>query len=237
MAIAYDNSSSGANAEAASLTVSHTASGSDLYAVIVVGTLSNNTTTPVTTSCTYNGSACTKVASDGRSVGANRYLQNDVYIYADPPAGAYNVVASFSGAACLSGSLVVATYTGVDVHNAVGNADGDSTAPSCSVTTTVAATYVVGGVVANNAGSQTIAPGADITERKEQSAPGNYSADDHRTTIQDKAVASAGAATFNATLGTSDDWAIAAVELKPAAAGGASQAPRTMHQFRMRRRV
>lgn len=224
MAIAFDAASSGANKELTSLIVSHTATGSDLYAVIIVGTLSNNTSTPVTTSCTYAGNACTKVASSGLSLGTNRFLQNDTYIYADPATGAQNVVASFSGAGALSASVVVATYTGVDIHNAIGNANGTSTGPTCSVTTTVANTYVVGGIAAFNAGSQTVAPGTDITERREQAAPGNYTGDDHITTIQDKAVASAGATTFNGTLGTSAGWAIAAVELKPVAAAGGKPA-------------
>lgn len=219
MAIAYDNASSGANKESTSLTVSHTATGSDLYAVIVIGTISNNTSSPVTTSCTYAGSSCTKVASDGRSIGTNRYLQNDTYIYPAPPTGAQNVVATLSASpAPLSTSLVVATYTGVYSYNAVNAADGASTAPSVSVTTTAANTYVVGGIVAFNSGSQTVAPGTDITERAEQSAPGNYTDDDHRTTIQDKAVASAGATTFNGTLGTSAQWGITGVELWPSGA-------------------
>lgn len=230
MAVGFDTASSGANAEQASLTVSHTAGGADRYAVITVGTISNQTSTPATTSCTYGGNACTKVAGDGRSLGTNRYLQCDVFIYADPPASAQNVVVSLESA--LAASLVVATYTGVDVHGAVGNADGSGTAASCSVTTTVANTYVTGGVAAFDGGSQTLAPGTSVNERAEQAAPGNFANDDHRAAAADKAAASAGAVTFDYTLGVSAVWAIAAVELKPAAASG--QPPRTMHQFRMR---
>lgn len=221
--MAFDAASSGANAEQASLTVSHSASGSDLYAVIIVGTISNLTSTPATVSCTYDGGACTRVAYDGRSAGTNRYVQCDVFILADPPTGARNVVASLANA--LSASLVVMTFSGIDVHGAVGNGDGNSSAASCSVTTTVNGATVVGGVAAFDGGSLSLTPGTDITERREQAAPGNYSNDDHRTAGADKAAATAGAVTFDYALGTSTKWGIAAVELKPVTGGGGGGKP------------
>lgn len=224
MAIAFNAESHGNNTEAASLTVSHTAAGDDRYAVITVGTVSNNTTNPVTVSVTYAGNACTRVAYDGRSLGTNRYGQVETWIYADPPTGSQNVVASFSTYGCLSGSMIVCSYTGVDVHGNVGNADGSDTTPTCSVTTTVANAYVAGSVAGLNVGAQTLSPGSGITERADFTAAGPYTNDDQRVAAMDKAVASAGATTFDATLSASANWAISAVELKPVATAGGKPA-------------
>lgn len=218
MAIAFDAVSSNVQAGLTPPSVSHTATGSDLYAVIVVGHVSNNTTTPETVSCTYDGNACTKVDSAGLTLGTNRYLHVDLFIYADPPTGAATVAASYAagGAATLSGSLHVATYTGVSIHNNHDGATGTDTSPTVSITTAVDNAYVVGGIVASEQADDTsIAAGAGITERAEDEAEGTNAGDDHNLNLQDKAVASAGATTFNGTIDASEQWGIVGVELQP----------------------
>lgn len=218
MAIAFDAVSTNVQTGTTPPSVSHTATGSDLYAVIVIGHVSNNTTTPETVTCTYDGNAATKVDSAGLTLGTNRYLHIDLFVYADPPTGAKTVTAVYAagGAAALSGSLIVATYTGVSTHAAHDSDTGSDTGPTLSVTTTEDNAYVVGGIIASEQSDDTsIAPGADITERSEDEAEGDFSGDDHNLSLQDKAVASAGATTFNGTIDSSDEWGIVAVELQP----------------------
>jgi hypothetical protein len=215
--IAFDAVSSDTDTTTAP-SVSHTATGSDLYAVILVAHVSNNTTTPDIVTCTYDGNACTLVDSAGLTLGTNRYLHIDLFIYADPPTGAKTVAATYAagGAAALSGSLIVATYTGVGTHSAHNSATGTDTGPTVSVTTAVNNAWLVGGIAASEqADATSITAGANITERAEVEAEGDFTGDDHNNALLDKAVASAGASTFNGTIDTSEQWAIAAVELQP----------------------
>jgi hypothetical protein len=219
ISIAFDAVSSDTDPGGTAPSVTHTATGSDLYAVIAVAHVSNNTTTPETVSCTYDGNACTKIDSAGLTLGTNRYLHIDLFVYADPPTGAKTVAASYTagGVVALSGSLIVATYTGVGSHNAHSSATGTDTSPTVSVTTTVANAYLVGGIAASEqADATSIAAGSGLTERAEVEAEGGFTGDDHNLNLQDKAVAAAGASTFNGTIDTSEQWAIAAVELLPA---------------------
>lgn len=220
MAIAFDAVSGGVNAEQSSLTFSHAAAGADRYAVIVVATMSNQTNTPVTTTCAYAGNSCVFVAGDGRSLGTNRYLRVDVFVLANPPTGSQAVVASFSGAACLAAAVIVATYTGVATHGTYGNADNNNATPGCVVTTAVDEARIVGGVVAYDGGTQGISPGTATTERLEIDAPGHYLSDDITAALADEAVATAGATAFDFTLVNAAHWGLVAVELRPVATAG-----------------
>lgn len=104
MAIAYDTSVDGGNALAASLTYSHTCTGTNRIIFVAAGTINGNTLT-----ATYNGVSMTSIESEtaGTITTYFFYLKN-------PASGANNVVVTISaGSAGNSISAVSASYNGV----------------------------------------------------------------------------------------------------------------------------
>lgn len=104
MAIAYDSFSSGKSNSTASLTVSHTCSGSDR--ILLVQTMCNGA---FTTGVTYNGTAMTLLLQDKNGGGGGS--GTGVYYLINPDSGTHDIVASLSTNYIV---LTAASYTGVD---------------------------------------------------------------------------------------------------------------------------
>ncbi len=115
-------------------------------------------------------------------------------------------------------TLVVTEYTGANngVGVNTGAATGTSTAPSCTFTTGASDSWIIGGIVQQTASGGPYTPGSGSVERAD-STNNNISfwmADEPAT---------GGSDTFNATSTGSFRWAIAAFELKAAAAAAGGQ--------------
>lgn len=144
MAIAFDFSNKGTTAgNQASLTVSHTCTGSNLALIVAVTTYVN--ADPIT-SVTYNGVPMTQISKQAVSgFGINNYQY--MYGLLSPATGANNIVVNVSPNSSID--LASASYTGVkqsglpDAFN-TGNATG--TAVTASVTTIADNCWVVVGV-------------------------------------------------------------------------------------------
>lgn len=127
--IAFDSATGGTPTTATSLTISHTASGNDRFALVGIRTSTNNT--DVVTGVTYGGVAMTRIGTVA-SGSVRAYL----YGVIAPATGAQNVVASLSGSNAVDG--VVATYTGVSQFrfpDATNTQQGGGTSGSVSTTT------------------------------------------------------------------------------------------------------
>ena len=198
MAIAFDAVSLGNGASVNSLTIAHTCAGSNL--VLVVDVRVSDLTTTVT-GITYNGVALTKI--DSQTAPAGRSIEKWYLI--NPATGANNCVISLSAS---PGSVRgdVRSYTDVHQTTAIGTpakASGTSTAPTVNVTSATDERVVDGIAHANNT-TQTV--GAGQTQRGSQ------------TGMATSEEAGAASVTMSWTLAGSEDWAIIAVALKPAAA-------------------
>lgn len=223
MAIAYDNKSQvGATADD-TIDVSHAAAGSDLYAVIVVAALHGDVATR-TFAVTYGGNACTQLEVENRTAGG-KFLQTELWVYADPPAGASTVASAISGTGTTNThSLAVVTFSGVSAHGDSSQATGNNAVPSVTVTTSGAA-VVVGGFGVKEAGGVGGTPGTNVTERWDFETEGPNTGDDHNNMGGQKDAAGAGDHTFDYTLAADYHWCGVAVELQPVVAVGGSSVP------------
>lgn len=134
MSIAFNTSTQGkANAGSASLTISHTAAGSDRIAII--GVVNQNATSGIVTGVTYGGVACTNVINN---VQAGSGARLSIWYFIAPSTSATNVVISRSAT---TGALYgqVLSYTGAsqtgqpDSSNSQGGT-GNVTSRTCTTT-------------------------------------------------------------------------------------------------------
>lgn len=116
MAIAFDATSNN-SADTQNLTVSHTATGSDRFALIGV---MNSGTAP--SSVTYGGSACTLILTEGRL---------HLYRITAPATGAQNVTANQGS---VQNTIIgVVTYAGVDQTTPIGTAVSNTNTEQTSI--------------------------------------------------------------------------------------------------------
>lgn len=190
MAIAIDAVSSGKTAAGASatLTISHTVSGSNR--AIIVGVSANLATAGVT----YNGVAMTQAVaqSSGGPRGAIFYLVN-------PDTGTHDIVITISSAGRIVGGGI--SFTGVDISSPIGttnSATGTSTTPSVALTNVPASAFVVD---TGGAGNRTWTVDASQVERW------NLIEDSNNVTGVGSTEAGAGGTnTMSWTLGSSGEW-------------------------------
>lgn len=143
MAIAFDSSSSGIGGSA-SITVSHTCSGSDRVLFVVWRTTGD--ATPNVSSASYAGEAMTLVDVQG----ANNDLNNAVYLYyiLNPATGTNDISVTMQSTATI-GSLAAASYTGVGSIGATNKTYGTTSGNyTNTVTTTKDNSWLVMGAYA-----------------------------------------------------------------------------------------
>lgn len=148
MAIAFDTTSSG-SANATSLTVSHTCTGTNLFLFVIVRDL-NNTLTGVT----YNSVSMTQVGST-QSVGGNNI---SVWRLFGPATGANDIVATKSSGTS-NIRISAASYSGVNQSalDASGQDTAGSTDPWTQALTSIADNCWHLWGVGNNSGTETAA--------------------------------------------------------------------------------
>lgn len=198
----HDASSSGSAANATSITVAHTCSGTDRCLFVGITTKDE-----ATTSRTYAGVALTSVGQ----IANGTSCRSELWQLVAPATGANNIVANFGETDVVLGGE---SMTGVDQTTPTGTAataTGTSTAPSVNVS---GATDDLA-VDCMSAVQQTATVGAGQTQR--WNATGG-------TSVRGAGSTEPGAATVTMswTLGASVAWAIVAVAAK--AAGGAPPA-------------
>jgi hypothetical protein len=206
------NTSSSARSSA---TFSHeVAAGDDrllIVSVMVRGSITAN-------SVTYGGTALTKAIS--RAAGGNGNCTTEIWYLIAPPVGTANVVVTFSGSADPS-AIAAVNVTGADQSSPIGATNSNVATIGTNITmsiTTLNDTSLILGAATNYGGdTDPFTPGADITELWDN-ATGTSTSSDNGQWGGYKNAMTAGAYTFNTTSSSSDDWTIAAVEIKKSAA-------------------
>ena len=211
MAVVFDAVGSG-TAKAASLTFSHTCTGSDLVLLVWIASRFNDVT-----GATYNTVAMTSMGASQANTGANSYLFG--FYLANPATGPNNVVISAASSGFLAAGSV--SFTGVNQTTPVTGyttANGSSTTPSVTAGGTPGSDDMISDGVAGrvNAASTTTA-GADQTEQWDVLA---VAGDANQQSYGSTQAGSVSPATMSWTVGTSMSWAAGAVVVEAAAAGG-----------------
>ena len=223
MAITYDAVSTG-TATSNTVACTHTAAGANRVAVVVVAGIRNSTTDWDYDSVTYDSVSMTRQVTIGSNPAAGRDMRVEIWTLLSPntTAGA-TVSATVAGVTLLSSSIAVTTYAGASAIGASNSATAATgTAATVSVTTTVANSWLIGGVGAFEQASATGTPGVDVTERWDFEAAGSFTADDHNNMGGHRACTTAQAYAFAYTIPTTNDWYALAVEVTAAVTGGAS---------------
>ena len=199
-----DTTSSG-QTTTASVTISHTASGSNRLMLVGVSMTKETGGVPSVSTITYNGAPLTLVGSQATSDNKGRI---EIWRLIAPATGTHDVVGTLSGAP--DGATVgVITFTGVNQSTPLGSfasAVGDSAAASVTVTSG-ANELVFDTLVVEGSANKDLVPGGGQTERWD---------------LFQAPAANGGASTEvgAASIGMSwsfptDKWAIGAVSIKP----------------------
>jgi len=220
VAIVYDAVSTG-TAKALTVSCTHTCAGSDRAVVAVVAGIRNSATDWDFDSVTYDSVAMTRQLTTGANATPARDMRVEIWTLLNPnTTGGATCEATVAGVALLSASIAVVSFANVSAIGASNSALGVGTAATVSVTTTVANSWLAGGVGAFDQASATGTPGVGVTERWDFEAAGDYAADDHNNMGGHRATTTVGAYAFAYTTPTSDDWFALAVELTPIPSGG-----------------
>jgi hypothetical protein len=131
MSIQYDKLSTGSFVTATSKTVSHTPVNTN-YGIVLAFQIGEQNISDV--SCTYAGNAMTAIGIGVTTTNAHVYA----FYYLNPPAGANNVIASWTTND--AGWIHVVGFTGVDQNTPIGTpvtSSGSSTTPSVTVASAI----------------------------------------------------------------------------------------------------
>lgn len=208
MAIAHDATTNATPiSDAASMTFSHTVSGTDRLLVVKVG---KRGAAGVTVTVTYGGASMTQQISQ---TGPN-FQEVLIFTLIAPATGANNVVVTFS-ASVNQGFASASSYTGVDqttpMDAAATGTSGTSATASHSITTVTDNAWVVDNVIVD-ALSITMTAATGRTERTNQTNNQTFGTSDRGP------ISPAGSVTMDWTF-TSADWTIALAALRPAVSG------------------
>lgn len=237
MAIAYDTiSANTSSANATTLSVNHTASGSDRVAVVILCLMRNATGGIAATSATYGGNAMTERATIEReSAAASKTYRIYIYTYVAPPTSSTAVVCNWDTNAIAS-SIHVLTFTGVDQSdeydtNATAEISGSST-PVLDVTTGEANTWIVGGLMMRGGDTTPFTPDA-ATERYDGNTGSDTTSD---IGFAGGTIVAATATTydFGWTAAATDGGVIAAISIREAGAAPSGLTKQAMYYQRMR---
>ena len=210
------NSSSSSRTSA---TFSHTVpAGDNRLLIVTVGVRGSLSVSSVT----YGGTnlALAKAESSGSSSGE----RTEIWYLAAPSTGANNVVVTYASTVNPDG-IAALSYTGANQSNPIGATAGaqatSGTDTTVDITTTESNSLIVGGLANLGADTDPHAPGSGTTERYDfQSGTSTISDDTYAG--GEESTTTAGTYTFNFTSNASDDWTIAAVEVKGVSGTAAS---------------
>lgn len=203
-------------------TLNHSCGGVQRLLVVVFTGMDNVAVSWSVSSVTYNGVALTQVAA-GEELGNNRAVRTEVWVLVNPPAGSAYQVSLTPSVGLSSYSLAAISLSGVDQTTPTGVAgadNGNKSAFSVGLTTTVADAWLIGGAGIRN-GTLSWTPGSGVTEIYEQ-ASGSNTADDVVGCGNYRVCTAAGAYTLAATASGVNRGVMAGVEVKPAAAAPAA---------------
>lgn len=157
MAVAFQNKTSNSTSGASSLTVSHTASGSNLIAVVAIS--ADYGASGYTTSVTYNGVSMTQAIEVQPTFDAG---DSSIWYLVNPATGTQSVVANFASST-RNTQMVVYTFTGASqsspIDNSGVNGNSASTSIAKSITTNVDGCMVVDALSTNQGASTPTANG------------------------------------------------------------------------------
>ena len=214
---AVDAVSSGTTA-ASSLSLTHTTSGDDR--LMLVGVSINNDNLETVSSINYGGAPLALVGAVSHQGSGGDDSRVEIWRLVDPPAGAHELLVTFSADLLRYAVVGAITLTGVDQVDPLGSF-ASSYADSATASVTVASAQgelVLGVVACETCTSMSFAPLA--AGRWGQAAGGG-------NTIGAGATIDGGGAqiTLSASLGSSDHWAMGGVSIKPATDSTASPSP------------
>mgnify|MGYP001572761043 CR=1 FL=1 len=201
MAIAFDAATSAQATAASSISLSHTASGSDRRAFIGVGNSAESVAT--VTGVTYGGSSCTALWN----FTAQTYYHNAGFDFIAPAASSQTVTATLANADDEL-TLGVITFTGAHQSTAptTATANGSGTAPSVAVAS-ASDRMVVDNVYLGNPNATV---GAGQTQRWQQNVSTS-------TTGAGSTETGSATTTMSWTTTPSDSWTIGAASYFPSA--------------------
>ncbi|MCP4387785.1 MAG: LamG domain-containing protein, partial [Gammaproteobacteria bacterium] len=184
--------------------------GSDRLMLVGVSLLNEDLET--VTSVTYNGTGLTFVGQ----VSQGNDSRVEIWAYVNPPVTTANVVVTFNEQVQLGAIVGIVTFTGVDQatpYGAFQSNSGDSTTASATVSSSNG--ELVFGVMAakRQDGGPTVAGGTQQWSLKSQ--PGN-----NRTAGAGASFSGAASVNLSWNLVETDDWAVGAISLRDAGAGG-----------------
>jgi hypothetical protein len=216
-----DVASSFSGGSTASLTWSHTCTGTGTDGILIVAA-GFGETPPNTMSATYNAVAMTAVPSSYKDDGVFDGVQ--LFYMLVPPTGAHNVVVSYSPnpTGCAAGAV---SYTGVNQSTPFGTAataSGSSAIASVSVTSAVGE-LVIGALASDSNNTITINGGTSRWEVESVGGDTSYSQGDFT-----------GASSVTVRWDQlNTNWAITGVSLKPVSGGGAAAQVPYQPQYQM----
>jgi len=200
-----------------STTFSHTPAGTDrLLVVLVVRGWPYNAVTSVT----FNGINLTQIPGFERGDGG--FIAVDAWYLVNPDATTANVVVTVASNTRLCCTAI--SFTGVHQTTPLGTAannNGTGTSPTLNVSSDVDGMVVdcLGGVEGKILGGT--GAGTGQTERSTVSVASGGNRRDQRTSTE---AGTGGTVTMSWGIGTSDNWYIGAVPVKPASAGSSASA-------------
>jgi len=203
MAIAVDSTSlNNQGTTGASLTWSHTCTGTNLMLVVTVS-LSASAANCRATGVTYNGVAMTKGVE---SSGATTDAKQSVWYLSNPDTGAHDVVVSLANNNLVTASSI--SFTGTDGVGGSNSNGGGSTAFSTVAVTTTGTNGII--VDAHGDSSSTTPPSSDSSTLHSVTRSNNGHASGYKTFVS-------GNQTRTWSISPNGYWEIAALEIKAAA--------------------
>jgi len=197
----------------ASLTVSHTTSGTDRLMLVAPQWNAGGSTPKFVTAVTYNGVALTQVVHVQQSDDG----ATDIWKLVNPPTGTYNVVITYDVAPSFAHIAGVMTFTGVDQTTPLGTpASNNESTAGTDATASVVVSSATGELVFASVASETpdsVTWQGGTPEHWHIAAGGNSTVGAGAT--------NSGAATVTMTwTNVNDHWAAAGVSIKPGSGGG-----------------
>ena len=212
-AVAYDAQTDVTN----TTSFSHTTSGSDRLLLAFVSLYA--TGNPDVSAITYNGVGMTKITEMSYEFNTNRFLETQVYRLVAPATGSNTLSITFAGTYIDTGVSVI-SYTGVDQTTPIGatGTNSGNIDPTVTFTTSNSNSLVVAGAMVRGGDSAPFTPGSGVTERWDNNS-GAHTSFDIGIWGGEKAAATAGSYTVDATSSSTDFMSIIGVEVNEAASG------------------
>jgi serine protease len=192
---------------------SHTVGSGDNRLLIAVFMLVGSRTV---SSCSYAGDALTHAKT--QDSGSLSGCEIQIWYLVNPPTGS-NTFSFTYGQANNPDAVAVISYARVNQSSPIGANGGahanSGTDVSCTITTTVANSLIVGGATGHGGDTYPYTPGSGITEHWDDRT-GTSTRYDAGLWGGEMPASTTQQYTFGATQSVSDGWAIACVEVKPA---------------------